>query len=600
MTMFFRILGLFLACMTIAACTPVALNPVVDQQSNTPVVTNLPRARLFLMGDNQERLLFGSNTWYSGTIAHELSKVAKRSLEQDMYGKFLVQNVLEDIAKTTPPGATPATVLHLGDALDLGCLWEWENLQRVGWVNAPNLYVAPGNHDVIFGGNASYLGAIGKFWLKNVRGLVEEDLSAHHNWVCSRGLTGKSMPPSIERRMEEIRASNPKLAGYPARAGDDTVRQLPNRFRCDYLRLKTDLESQEAAEVKRYCDEVTVGARYTNPSPTALKPTTVEMKRGTVKGRASLRGGSSYNDWSPGHLVQHLRVPLQLPIGAGTAGDVVVILLDTTDWAQVPSWGFWLASDSARGSVGPEQRRVVEDWLKEAASDDTVKGVVFSGHYPLKDLSRQTLSWLHKVFDSPKALPLYFSAHTHTGYSVERGILGYGSRAREINVGSLADNTVHYRSVDIRWDEQSREFLVSSSLVNPSVNCSPDALDQGRKNAQSYLQDSYAPTMSSRGEWCTRLMYASRLLAPYSQEKIEIDDVVCQDTRRGLQKVVDAEERMIDVLSKSTPDERWLKACQAIGGAEAFRFDHFNSKPPQLVTFKFKSVGSAWEAVANN
>jgi hypothetical protein len=351
-----------------------------------------PRARLYFMGDSQERELFGEWTWYSANAAQDFSRVAQRSLEQDLYAKFVVQQVVDRITREAAREGSPQTILHLGDLLDYSCRWELENIMSLPWLSSPNFFVAPGNHDVVFQGNASYGGKFGAFLLEHFRGVPGGDLDGHHNTVCQRGMTRNAVPPKVAARLELLKAL-PRYEGAEPRTPESN-RALPNRFRCAYLELKGGSNGLQDTEAKQYCEDVLFYSYFKAPNPKALEPRPIRLDTVADRYRAVLSGGRQFNNWDKGFVVQAVRIPISLPGSQAPVGSVVVILLDTTDWSTKPSFGLAGMSDAAKGHVDEEQWTTINRWLKELRSDASVGAVVFAGHYPLKDLSRHTVERL--------------------------------------------------------------------------------------------------------------------------------------------------------------------------------------------------------------
>ena len=96
MKVWIRIVGYTIAAcaaLLAAGCGVLIATPVDGPRTLPPPDARSAHATLYLMGDNQERQLFGAPSTYSEMIAQLPSKVAIRSLEQDLYSKFTVQYV---------------------------------------------------------------------------------------------------------------------------------------------------------------------------------------------------------------------------------------------------------------------------------------------------------------------------------------------------------------------------------------------------------------------------------------------------------------------------------------------------------------------------
>lgn len=555
--------------------------------------TSSHKATLYVMGDNQERELFGEATWYSGATAQDFSKVAIRSVQQDLYSKFLTQTVVDTIGRAHAGGTPPPVILHLGDLLDYGCRSEFDKIAALEWLRNPNLYVAPGNHDVIFGGNASYGGPLGQFFLK-LKGIDDPSLDSHHNAVCRRGV-GR-VDPDVEpvfkstREWIEQKRSDSRYLGAKRRK-IESYRELPNKLRCSYLRLKAQGSSLPSQKAQWFCDDTLFYSVFSAEHPEPLAPTEFALGATPDALRVSMRGGERFNDWQPGHLAQRILVPLESTNSSEAPGFIAVILLDTVDWDTPPSWGFFLQSDAAQGAVGKAQKEAVVEWIEKLSQRPEVKGVIFGGHYPLKDLNRQTGAWLRSLDKMQKVVPLYLSAHTHTGYVDMPGTDRSRDSWSEINVGSLVDKPVHYRSVEMAFSKEPAKLRVRTVMHDLTQVCeSSDGLREARKRGTdeaSAFKKRILPGHDKYGQWCERLAHASRELSPYAPEIPVVDWAQCKNSNRALDSVLLAETRMLTQLSSpAATEKRQEVACTVIGGAEQFSLGE-GANPPRERTLYF-------------
>jgi hypothetical protein len=191
--------------------------------------------------------------------------------------------------------------------------------------------------------------------------------------------------------------------------------------------------------------------------------------------------------------------------------------------------------------------------------------------------------------------PLYLSAHTHTGYATD-AVSTDPTGVLEINVGSLIDNELHYRDLDIRLLKEGRELSVRSRkhLLGDELCLGPgllSAVRKGKTGAETYLSLGVDRGNSNKAAWCARLSRAATLLSDFNASLVPMTPQECLDGTRRLSEVLSAEAKMIDSLAKDE-DNRAAKACEAIGGAQAFRFDF--GVPPKEVYFQFTKTGSRW------
>ncbi|UCD29661.1 MAG: metallophosphoesterase, partial [Planctomycetota bacterium] len=139
-------------------------------------------------------------------------------------------------------------------------------------------------------------------------------------------------------------------------------------------------------------------------------------------------------------------VDLGLP---NSSPPVTAVLLDTCEFKSMPTLVPTPASCNA-GSSGeslPDQLEIVEDWLKDDPTGQKV--TILMGHHPFATLvkeTRETLSAMRKDF----RIPLYVSAHTHNGEYIPRGGSEGNEGWLELNVGSIVDWPIEFRTFSIQ------------------------------------------------------------------------------------------------------------------------------------------------------
>ncbi|MDZ3826084.1 metallophosphoesterase family protein [Pseudomonas monsensis] len=543
-------------------------------------------AVVYFMADNQERELFGDPTYYSARLAQDTSDVAIRSVEQDLYTKYVAESVMRRITQQdgTPP------VIHLGDLLDYSCHSEFKRLKRLSFLSAPNVYIAKGNHDGIFQGNMSYGGWMGTAWLYirkiTVNHSIDPSLEGHFNAVCGQ-LDDNPLASDANR-----------LRPFP------DAREWPHQFNCDYLRLKSGgklpLAIDTFCNASDYHRRVLVAAGKATP-PLVNSQLTVHTP---YEYTATMNTGNSVNKWNKGSLLQSVRVPLK-QLGNVTSAELGVILLDTTDWPSVPSFKFLSKeSNSNVGTIRQGQRDLVVEQLKSWRDDPTrsVKAVVLTGHYPLRALDRSSAQWMLKLHDEfPFVTPVYFSAHTHEGYTavgddqeVSKGVI------REINVGSLIDAPVHYRKAIFSWDAERSRLLLTSELRTPwtELNCAADGSPQakataaGRVSAETYA---HSKRFQPQQQWCERLTFAGRSMRDLAGQAVEEKDYAectgsaLRPTPDFLTRYRTAQASMDASLIGNIAEQERL-ACAALAGGKVFSFNK-NHKPPETVSYAFDLAG---------
>ncbi|KXZ67482.1 metallophosphoesterase [Acinetobacter venetianus] len=567
---------------TLAGC-----NSSIRIRPDSPYVMSIPRddlptAVVYFMADNQERELFGDPTYYSARLAQDTSDVAIRSVEQDLYTKYVAESVMRRI--TQQDGVPP--VIHLGDLLDYSCHSELKRLQHFSFLSAPNIYIVKGNHDGIFQGNMSYGGWIGMAWLYirkfTVNHSIDPSLEGHFNAVCGQ-LDGNSLASDAN-----------SLRPFP------DAREWPHQFNCDYLRLKSGGKLTPAIETfcnaSDYHRRVKVADGKKTP-PLINSQLTVHTP---YEYTATINTGNSLNKWNTGSLLQSVRVPLK-QLGVSNNAELGMILIDTTDWPSVPSFKFLSKkSNSSTGTIRQGQRDLIVAQLKSWRDDpkQNIKAVVLAGHYPLRALDRSSARWMLTLHDQfPFVAPIYFSAHTHEGYAavgddkaVSKGVI------QEINIGSLIDAPVHYRKAIFRWDAERSRLLLTSEIRTPwtELNCaaigSPQAKAAalGRASAEKY---NHNKSFQPKKQWCQRLIFAGRSMRDLAGQVVEEKDYSecigseLRPTPDFLAHYRTVQATMDTSLIGNIPMQERL-ACAALAGGEVFSFNK-EHKPPEIISYVF-------------
>src|SRR5690606_9628656 len=105
--------------LAVSACSGPSLSSryrILDEQ---PATGEPITRRVLLVADNQIHHLYGKPYWIRTELTDKVVPVAVRPVQLDMFGQDLLRAALEDDGGRTP-------VVHLGDALDLGCAREFD------------------------------------------------------------------------------------------------------------------------------------------------------------------------------------------------------------------------------------------------------------------------------------------------------------------------------------------------------------------------------------------------------------------------------------------------------------------------------------------
>lgn len=287
-------------------------------------------------------------------------------------------------AALTPANAFPLT-LHLGDAIDVSCQTEWTHFSRVmkGQLGAP--------------GSNSWLLAPGNhdgFYVGNFFP-VEQGMYTEGNWnnVCNAG-----------RSKVGNRDDGPNL--YNAMT--------------------------KGAIVKAYAGDLLGTGVPILPSG-----------RQCVDGNALCFAYAVGNDSWSSHIVQLVR----LPRSNDAATEIYALLLDSSDYPSRPYIGLGDIKAGVTAGVSAAQSHAAIDLLR-----DLPAGARFfiAAHHPYG--SWKAGKWAapdRSAFDNLLAdkrfMNLFVSAHTHEGgwYQHARN----GGMLYELNLGSLSDAPLHYRTL---------------------------------------------------------------------------------------------------------------------------------------------------------
>ena len=138
---------------------------------------------------------------------------------------------------------------------------------------------------------------------------------------------------------------------------------------------------------------------------------------------------------------------------------VRAILLDTCQYKNAPTLvpTPLTPNSGINGDIGDEQLEYVENWLKD---DPTGKKItILIGHHPFDSL----LENARRAVDSMREryrIPLYISAHTHHGEYIPRGGNKGTEGWLELNVGSIVDWPIEFRTFSIQEMRNHQDKLL--------------------------------------------------------------------------------------------------------------------------------------------
>ena len=367
--------------LVVGGCTRVAssLSGSYDILHSQPTDAEAPIGAILVLADNHVHHLLSDATFFrSNWTDVEISPSAIRPPQLDLFGQDFLRTIFEKERDTE-------AVIHLGDAIDLGCGDEWRQflLEMKAW---PGPWVmAPGNHDAYFFGNFETSSSLGSWAaacgngggeLMRKNRFVTLYLAALGAQTENAGLTAAA-------------AATPNLGSWHCTA-------CTTSFLQDVVWSVDDLKPWRSYVVQR-------------------------VNLGYCRKRSLAQG-----------LGQSCIKPYRRIDG---------ILLDTATYGEAVGVGLRALDDAAGnfGDTGPGQARVIYGLLKEAQNTRTP--VVLMGHHDYNSLSEVARG----LIDTAIAMgsPFYASAHTHHG-----GYFVHGQTHKgwlELNLGSVLDWRPHYR-----------------------------------------------------------------------------------------------------------------------------------------------------------
>ncbi|MEJ7806920.1 MAG: hypothetical protein WKG03_13490, partial [Telluria sp.] len=196
-----------------------------------------------------------------------------------------------------------------------------------------------------------------------------------------------------------------------------------------------------------------------------------------------------HDSWSS-HIVQLVR----LPRTADTVTDIFALLLDSSDYPSRPYIGVGDIKAGVNAGVSAAQSRAALDLIRDLPADARF---FIAAHHPYA--SWRAGKWLapeRSAFDNLLAdkrfMNLFVSAHTHEGgwYQHARN----GGLLYELNLGSLSDAPLHYRTLSFTRSGQGELTVHSARTLlgeKSGIDCSAIPLPSSgyRESDQRTMSD---------------------------------------------------------------------------------------------------------------
>jgi len=358
-----RRLGLAAAALLCFACRsdPPLPEPTSQRDHRT--------ANVLLVADNQYHELYGAPTFLQSAHADRTVEVALRPAQQRLYGDELFAWVL---ARGAPAAEL---IVHLGDAMDVSCLSEWQRFERTMALAGKPWLMVPGNHDGFFTGNLSP--AVGD------TSVLFADAYGNTGWC--------------------LRCSD----GYPQCVDDP-------------------------AADPRVVDKNAFIRRYLRHLGIDLAAATGSGEQSLALGSLPVRVAWKIDREAPwrSFVIQQVHLPSDCAEPAN-CDPVVLFLIDTNQPQKRPKFPF--RPLGLAGAVGDDQVEILRRWASAVAG--TTGAFALAGHHPL-DTVKAGKDALEALLEASET-PLYISAHTHADYWKVHG--RGDEAIAELNVGSVLD-----------------------------------------------------------------------------------------------------------------------------------------------------------------
>ena len=149
-------------------------------------------------------------------------------------------------------------------------------------------------------------------------------------------------------------------------------------------------------------------------------------------------------------------VDLRLP---DSSLPVTAVVLDTCQYASMPTVvpGPVSRNPERNGQALPNQLNIVGGWLKDDPMGKKV--TIFMGHHPFSTLTKDTREALSAMRESYR-IPLYVSAHIHSGEYTPRGISKGRQGWLELNIGSILDWPIEFRTFSLQGMRDRPDRLI--------------------------------------------------------------------------------------------------------------------------------------------
>jgi len=423
---------------------------------------------IMLLGDTQEHEDFGEPT-FSGTkwVDTYITDVTRRTAQANLNEIEILKAILKNNQEKP--------VIHMGDFLDVSCHDEFTRAinvlsQHDKWI------VMLGNHDGYYVGNFLKQNISGRWAKQCDSGRFYEDLKLR----------------DIDKSDNFENALDHEIAQYDDENKTIHVRSynkstVIERYLSTLFRKNREVNRSVYSNYSKIFDEnnsfIDTNATFKDFNYTSVS-SIMDNHEGNRRERVVEYRNSDSNAFIKNIYAYINQCKIKSDLSSCNPqesfllqkvslkeNEIELILLDTSvyktpysDWLLSPMYHEKdlagnkgnLTSDSDK-LIGINQLEIVKKWIKHNNKKNIT--TIFAGHHPLSKVSELQDFFKQDIFEDKPIF--YISAHTHQGFW--RKHKGDNKNVTELNIGSLIDFPVHYRTLQVERIDNS-ELKVFSKL----------------------------------------------------------------------------------------------------------------------------------------
>ena len=310
---------------------------------------------ILLVGDNQYNNIYTDPAILRNFYADKLTKVAIRPPQLDIFSKELFDLTLQEHK------SREKFVIHLGDALNIACLNEWNRFENslLSSVDKNKFVMAPGNHDFYWYGVSSGQGSKPK-----------------ERWAtaCDNTYPIPNDEGNESKRFTKGKFINRYLAYIPLYYPPNTTGEYTAKSKDAFIqrifvqRFPTELDEYKSFLVQ----QITIPSQYRAKSLKGIVIDTANYEKRPL----NVLGYFQINGYrNPGNI----------------------------------------------SGITKAQQLIIEKWSEEYR-EKREKFMIF-GHHPLKEFESKEKQWITNLIDKNPYAIGYISAHTHLGYVFSKEVI---------------------------------------------------------------------------------------------------------------------------------------------------------------------------------